>query len=134
MTILSLFDYTKKGDGTGISRAVERISCVAPYARCRLVDRLRRAMIPSTDKLDMMLSTLTNDAIENMLPHEPIDPIEKMEPTDPIDMNEFLHPIHSTELVDAMLHLDDCGLDIIGSYAPNGTQIFFHCTAWRKNS
>jgi hypothetical protein len=91
-------------------------------------------MMPKTDRLDMILSTLTNDAIANMLPNEPIDPMENIEPTDPIDMNEFLQPIQSIELVDAMLHLDDRVLSICISYAPNGTHTFFHCTAWRKNS
>ena len=91
-------------------------------------------MMPKIDRLDMILSTLTNDAMANMLPNEPIDPIEHIEPTDPIDRNEFLHPIQSIELVDAMLHFDDCDLAITYSYAPNGTHTFFHCTAWRKNS
>ena len=91
-------------------------------------------MMPKTDRLDMILSTLTNDAIANMLPNEPIDQMENIEPTDPIDMNEFLQPIQSIELVDAMLHLDDCVWSICISYAPNGTHTFFHCTAWRKNS
>ena len=83
-------------------------------------------MMPSIDKLDMMLRTLRNEPIENMLPNDPIDPIENIDPTDPIDMNEFLQPIHSTELVDAMLHFADRDLDITYSYAPNGTHTFFH--------
>jgi len=58
----------------------------------------------------MIENALSAEPMEKADPTDPIDPMEKADPTDPMDMNELREPMHSTELVDRRLRIDDpCG-------------------------